>query len=119
MTTTISLTGMEFYAHHGCFDEEQSVGTRFVVDVSIEADLTLAAQTDDIGQTINYSTVYQQVKEEMAKPSHLIENAAFRIAKAIIEQHQQAQSVTVKVAKLNPAVGGQVQSSNVAINLHR
>jgi dihydroneopterin aldolase len=119
MTTAILLEGMEFYAHHGCFAEEQSVGTRFVVDVGMEADLEVAAETDSIGQTIDYSAVYQRVKEEMAKPSHLIENVALRIAKTIIEHHEKAQNVTVKVAKLNPAVGGMVQKSSVTITLHR
>ncbi len=30
---TISITGMEFHAFHGCFKEEQVIGNTFIVDV--------------------------------------------------------------------------------------
>jgi dihydroneopterin aldolase len=33
---TITLNDMKFYAHHGCFDEERLIGTRFLVDVELE-----------------------------------------------------------------------------------
>jgi dihydroneopterin aldolase len=26
---------MEFFAHHGCFDEERKIGNRFIVNVSV------------------------------------------------------------------------------------
>ncbi|GHT72212.1 7,8-dihydroneopterin aldolase [Bacteroidia bacterium] len=110
---------MNFFAHHGCFAEEQSIGTHFVVDVSIEADILQAAKSDDIEQTVNYMSVYQQIKLEMAVSSHLIENVAYRIAKKILTQFLQAQNVTVKVAKLNPPLGGQVQQSSATVVLHR
>ena len=119
MTTAISLEGMEFYARHGCFAEERAIGARFVVDVSIDADVAAGAQADSIEQTIDYSAVYQQVRVEMEQPSHLIENVALRIAQKIMEQFGQAQSVSVKVAKLNPALGGQVRQSAARVVLQR
>jgi dihydroneopterin aldolase len=115
----IALEGMNFFAHHGCFAEEQSIGTHFVVDVSIEADILQAIEADDIQQTINYQSVYRQVEAEMAVVSHLIENVAYRIAKKILMQFLQAQNVTVKVAKLNPPLGGQVKQSSATVVLHR
>ena len=29
----ISIEGMEFFAYHGCFAEEQIIGTKFLVDL--------------------------------------------------------------------------------------
>jgi len=29
---------MQFYAYHGCFKEEQVIGTHFAVDLSVETD---------------------------------------------------------------------------------
>ncbi len=46
--STISIEGMEFYAYHGCFAEEQLIGTWFVVDLFLETDTTEAEQTDDL-----------------------------------------------------------------------
>ncbi|GHT12631.1 hypothetical protein AGMMS4956_07540 [Bacteroidia bacterium] len=117
--TTIMLDGMEFYAHHGCFAEEQQVGTQFVVNVSFAADIEQAAATDDIRNTVNYIAVYQLVKAQMAITSRLIEHVAHRIATSIIEQFALVQRVEVKIAKLNPAVGGQMRQSAATVCLQR
>ena len=36
--SVISIENMEFYAYHGCFKEEQQIGTWFQIDLNIEAD---------------------------------------------------------------------------------
>ena len=50
----IKIQGMQFYAFHGCFVEEQVVGTHFQVNCTITTDCKLAASTDDLTKTINY-----------------------------------------------------------------
>ena len=64
--TVIELENMEFQAFHGCYPLEQVVGNRFLVNVTIEADLSLAAESDDVADTINYLHVYETVREQMA-----------------------------------------------------
>ncbi len=44
----IEIEGMEFYAYHGHYEEEQIVGSRFLLDLKIETNCTLATETDDI-----------------------------------------------------------------------
>ena len=61
----ISLEGMEFFAHHGCFEEEQIIGTKFIVDFYYESDTAEAEKTDDLDVTINYQSVYNIIKKEM------------------------------------------------------
>ena len=58
----ITLEKMFFYAHHGCFAEEQAIGTRFRVEVSYETDTSRAQQTDSIADTVSYLDVYQVQK---------------------------------------------------------
>ena len=41
----IEIEGMEFYAYHGHFKEEQVVGNKFLVNVSIETDCEKAAKS--------------------------------------------------------------------------
>ena len=60
----ISLDGMRFHANHGCFSEEQTIGTDFIVNLSIEADTSCAQLTDDISSTVNYQEVYNFVASE-------------------------------------------------------
>jgi dihydroneopterin aldolase len=113
----IEIEGMEFFAYHGCFREERVIGTRFLVDVAIEADTQEAEITDDLKYTVNYQTVYKLIKAEMAEKSHLLEHVGRRIISRIRAQHPEAKAIKVKVMKLNPALadGGKVKHVSVTL----
>ena len=49
----IIIEEMEFYAFHGHYQEEQIVGNRFLVDLELEADLSSAAQSDQLEDAVN------------------------------------------------------------------
>ena len=111
----ITLEKMFFYAHHGCFAEEQAIGTRFRVEVSYETDTSRAQQTDSIADTVSYLDVYQTVSREMLKPSHLLEHVGDRIGTALLEEYAAIDSVRVKVSKLAPPLGGELEAVSVEI----
>ena len=115
----ITLNGMHFYAHHGCFDEEQRIGTHFRVDVSYTADTSKAQSTDSIEDTVNYLEVYQTVRREMMQPSHLLEHVGDRICQALLADFMCIESVLVRVSKLNPPLGGEVESVTVEVRADR
>ena len=102
----IQIENMEFYSFHGHFREEQIVGNRFLVDLTIEADLSVPAASDNLKDAINYQVAYRMVKEEMEKKSKLLENIAGRIIDRIYGQFEGLKKVTVKVSKINPPMGG-------------
>ncbi len=102
----ISIENMEFYAFHGHYREEQIVGSKFLVSLTIEADLSTPAASDNLKDTVNYYTAYRVVKEEMEKQSKLLENIAKRIIDAIYTHFDGIEKVTVKVSKMNPPMGG-------------
>ena len=56
--SSITLERMHFYAHHGCFAEEQAIGTHFRLDVSYETDTSCAQLSDNIADTVSYLEVY-------------------------------------------------------------
>ncbi len=111
----ISIENMEFFAYHGCFSEEQIIGTRFIVDLYIEAETTEAEETDKLSKTINYQEVFLMVKDQMAIKSHLLEHLARRILNALHENFSGIDYVEVKVSKMNPPLGGKV--GNVSLTL--
>lgn len=111
----ITLEKMFFYAHHGCFAEEQAIGTRFRVEVSYETDTSRAQQTDSIADTVSYLDVYQTVSREMLKPSHLLEHVGDRIGTALLEEYAAIDSVRVTVSKLAPPLGGELEAVSVEI----
>ena len=104
---------MEFYAHHGCFEEERRVGTHFKVDLILEYDATQAAQTDDIARAVNYQAVYLEVKEIMQHPVNLLETLCRKISLMLKEKFPQIVHAEVTVHKMNPALGGKVGAVSV------
>lgn len=115
----IAINDMRFYAHHGCFEQERAIGTHFRVDMVFTTDTTKAEVSDDIADTVSYLDVYQVVKAEMAKPSNLLEHVARRVGEAVLAQFPAVEDVKVKVYKLNPPLGGQMDSVSVEVTLVR
>lgn len=111
----IEIEGMEFYAYHGHFKEEQIVGSRFIVNVSIETDIEKASKSDNLVDTINYQSVYQLIQKEMETKSHLLEHIAGRMIDRIYLKYSNLSKVRVKISKMNPTMGGQIEKVSVTI----
>ncbi|NVN96439.1 MAG: dihydroneopterin aldolase [Bacteroidetes bacterium] len=112
----IKLEGMEFFAYHGCFKEEQVIGTKFIIDLSIEADVKQAALKDDLNLTINYLSVYQMIKKQMEIKSKLLENVGKRILDELYNQFPGIIKAEVKVSKLNPPLGGKLDCVSLTLS---
>ncbi|MBK6620436.1 MAG: dihydroneopterin aldolase [Saprospirales bacterium] len=112
----IALEGMHFYAYHGVHEEERLIGGEFTVDVSIAVDVSQAAVSDDIYQTVNYQTIYLICDAAMRIPSNLLENVAERIALQLKNQFGFIEEMTIRVRKKNPPVGGPVDYAMVEVD---
>ena len=115
-TGLIELEEMEFYAYHGHFEEEQIVGNKFLVNITLETDCSKAAETDDLKDALDYVSVYKITKEEMEIKSHLLEHLTKRIIDRIHREFPQVVSSTVKVSKLNPPMGGRMEKVSVTFS---
>lgn len=117
--STITIENMDFYAFHGCFAEESQIGTHFRVDLQMDVDTETAQKSDNIEDTVSYLDVYQHVKKQMMIPSHLLEHVGDRIGEDILQSFPAVNSVKVKVAKMNPPLGGQIESVSLIIEKSR
>ncbi|GGD48889.1 7,8-dihydroneopterin aldolase [Emticicia aquatilis] len=113
----ISLEGLEFFAYHGYYDEEQKIGSKFSIDIAITADLSRAAQEDKLKLTVNYEEVYKIVADVMKERHRLLEHIAYKIIEAIKTQFPHIEAVTVNVSKFNPPLGGICHRSKVTISV--
>ena len=111
----IELEGMEFKAYHGCLEQEKVRGNSFTVDFRGELDLSAAAESDLLDDTLNYAEIYEIVSDEMSIPSELLENVAGRIVKAIEQKFPELVSFSVRVSKKRPPVDGVAQWSRVTL----
>ena len=112
---TIELEGMEFKAYHGCLEQEKIRGNVFIVDFKGSLDLSAAAESDNLNDTLNYGEIYEIVAEEMSIPSELLENVAGRIMKAIEAKFPELVSFSIRVSKRRPPVEGIAQWSRVTL----
>ena len=115
----IYLDEMHFYAYHGVMEQERLVGGEYSVSLIVEADLTEAARTDDVADTINYATLYELVKSEMAIPSKLLEHVAGRIGRRAMETFEKITALTIKVTKINPPMGADSKGASVELKMIR
>lgn len=77
----ITLTGLRVFGHHGVFEHERRDGQYFVVDLTMMLDLSPAAATDEVTDTIHYGEVAERVAAIVAgDPVNLLETLAERIA---------------------------------------
>jgi len=112
----IQIEGMEFYSFHGHYKEEQIVGNKFLVDLTIETDMSKPAESDNLKDAVNYQRAYEIVKQQMEMKSHLLEHIAGRILDALYAEMEGISQATVKVSKMNPSMGGKINSVTVVMS---
>ena len=115
MTGILEIEGMEFFAYHGCFEAEQTVGNKFLVYACLHYECSKPASSDQITDALSYQTAYEIIAREMMKRSHLLENVGQRILNALYETIPQLQYAKIKISKTNPPLGGQIRCTSVTL----
>ena len=117
--STIRLKNIKIYAFHGCLVEEGKIGSDYLVNISVKADLAQAANTDKLSDTVDYVHLQKIVKNEMDEPSKLLEHVGQRIIDTVFKEIPLVNTVKVKVAKVNPPIGGDVEEVSVVMESSR
>jgi 7,8-dihydroneopterin aldolase/epimerase/oxygenase len=115
----IIIEGMEFHAKHGCFEEEQRIGTLFLVDVRLKYNASKPEKTDEITDALDYQKIYETVKKEMDITSKLLEHLTRRIVDKISDSFSTIEMVQVKVTKQNPSLGKGIKVGSVSVAISR
>jgi 7,8-dihydroneopterin aldolase/epimerase/oxygenase len=77
----IAVRGISAHAHHGVYDWERERGQTFRIDAVLELDTAPAAAEDDLGRTVNYAALAQQLHAVLTgEPVDLLETLAQRLA---------------------------------------
>ena len=115
MEYRIILQRMEFRALHGCYELERKVGNRFTVDVEITTELGDVAAEDSVEKAVNYLTVYEAIRGQMAVTQRTIERVAMNIIDALHAEFPQIRHVKCTVSKLAPPLGGKLERVSVIL----
>lgn len=115
----IELNNIRSYAFHGCLTEEGKIGSEYRIDLSVETDLTQSAKSDQLEDTVDYVHLNQIVIQEMKTRSYLLEHVADRILNRVLEEITMVYETSVKVSKINPPLGGDVENVSVTLSKKR
>lgn len=113
----IEIAGLHTVAKIGVSSKEQKSPQPLVIDIILEADLSAAAESDHLSDTIDYVAIVQ-VAEHITKagPYSLIETLADRICSEVLTDTR-IEAITVKVKKFPIDLKNKVES--VAVELSR
>ena len=115
MKGIVSIHNLKVYGYHGCLPEEAVTGTLFKFDVDVECSFEKAINTDNIKYAVDYVELTSIIKREMAIRQNLIEVVVARIVKSIRHKYPEAEKIKVKLYKINPPAGGDLESVSVTL----
>lgn len=115
----IELRGLRCKAYHGCLPEEAVIGTDYVVNLSIRADLSASMASDKLSDTVDYVLLHDIVRSELLERSQLIERVAARIAARLFREEPKIEWLRMEVRKKNPPIGGEIDDVAVIIEESR
>ncbi|MFA9289671.1 MAG: dihydroneopterin aldolase [Solirubrobacteraceae bacterium] len=105
----ILVENIRIYAFHGCLEEESIIGTDYLITLEVDFNSLKSVLSDNLEDTVDYVVLNRIVKEEMKVRSKLIEHVAGRIINRIINEVELIKEVKIKLSKISPPIGGDVQ----------
>lgn len=118
--STIRIIGAEIYARHGVGEAERAIGGRYSFDIEMDADITKAAATDHVADTIDYQAVYELARDILTGTNRrLLESLVVEIACAILDRFPLAESVLVRLRKLSVPIDGVMRAVEVETRKER
>jgi dihydroneopterin aldolase len=113
----IELSGLRARGFHGVFEHERVDGQDFVVDVALELDTHVAAESDDLVDTIDYGALALGLHGVITgEPVNLIEALAERLAEVCLADGR-VDAATVTVHK--PQAPIPITFGDVAVTIRR
>lgn len=111
----VKIQGLTVHALIGVFDFERHAKQRLILDVDMHTDLSLAAATDDVSNTIDYGKVAQRLAELANESSYFLLEALAKEMLDMIFDEFKPQKVTLTVNKPDILK----EAENVAISMTR
>jgi len=100
MSDCIELKNIRALGHYGVTEHERSKPQLLMIDIEIGLDLSKAADSDALADTLDYSKLHKQVLEIVSNKSFkLLEALAKSIIDYIFVADPQVQSTSVRIAK--------------------
>jgi dihydroneopterin aldolase len=116
MTDRIFINGLALHAYHGVMAHEAKVGQTFTLDLELAIDLSAAAHSDKVADTVSYDKVVECASQTFsARRFRLIEAAAGSVADAVLARFPRVLSVRVTIHKPHAPIAATFSDVGVAL----
>jgi dihydroneopterin aldolase len=113
----IEIRGLRAFGRHGVYEHERRDGQHFVVDVTLDCDLSRPERTDDLADTVDYGALVARLAAAVEETRFdLLEALAGHLATLVLAEPG-VTAATVRVAK--PDVALEAETAQVAVVLRR
>lgn len=114
---TIRIQGLEIFARHGVYPEENALGQKFVVNVELRMSTRKAGLTDDLDKSVNYGEVSHDIKAFMETHTcRLLERVAELLARELLQKYVLVQRIDLEIQKPWAPVGLPLDTVSVRIS---
>lgn len=114
----ITIKGLEVFANHGVYPEENRLGQKFVVNAVLYVNTRAAGLSDDLDLSVNYGTVCHQITDFLTANTYkLIERVAEELARHILINNPLVHEIDVEIEKPGAPIGLPLET--VSVKIHR
>ena len=118
MQDLILIEGLKVETVVGCFDWERQILQPLLLDLKIWVDLSQAAQSDRLDDTLNYAEICEIASQTIINAApELIEHAAGLVLQSLFKQFQAIEKINITVRK--PAIIPAANSVGIQIERQR
>jgi dihydroneopterin aldolase len=118
MTDRIFIIGLSLHAYHGVVPYEGRVGQTFTIDLKLDIDLSIAARSDKVADTVSYDQVVAAASEAFTvQKFKLIEAAAGSVADTVLAKFPRVRAIEVTIHKPHAPIAATF--SDVGVTLLR
>lgn len=110
------VENLEVFANHGVFQEEKTLGQKFIISLELTLDMREAAITGNLTKSVHYGELCHRIEEEFKRESYdLIETAVEKIAEYILFNYDMVKKAKVKLKKPWAPIGRHLDYAAVEI----
>ncbi|MCI8286612.1 MAG: 2-amino-4-hydroxy-6-hydroxymethyldihydropteridine diphosphokinase [Lachnospiraceae bacterium] len=114
----IHIDGLEVFAHHGVYEEEQKEGQIFYVNAVLHMDTHAAGVGDELEYTVDYGSVCRFINDWMRQNTcRLLEAVAERMANALLLHYKMISAVDLEIQKPHAPV--RLPFEMISVKVHR
>ena len=112
----IKIEGLEIFANHGVFPEENVLGQKFIVSATLYTDTRKAGKTDELTASIHYGEVSAFITEFVKSHTYkLLERVAEELVEDMLQKFDGLEKVTLEIQKPWAPVGLPLKTVSVRI----